>query len=63
MKEGKKRRMLQGVWVLSVSSGGLIVKLWNSHPQEPMMATSPYRFNRGLDKFTVERAVSGYYFP
>ena len=36
-----------------------LVKLWNSLPQDVVMATNLDGFERGLDKF-LEKAINGY---
>ena len=36
------------------------VKLWNSLPQDVVMATNLDGFKRGLDKFLEEKAIHGY---
>ena len=38
----------------------LIVKLWNSLPQDVVTATNLDGFKRGLDKFLEEKAINGY---
>ena len=38
----------------------LIVKLWNSLPQDVMTATNLDGFKRGLDKFLEKAATNGY---
>ena len=38
----------------------LIVKLWNSLPQDVVMATNLDGFKRGLDKFLEAKAINGY---
>lgn len=37
-----------------------IAELWNSFPQEAIMATNLYGCKRGLDKLIEKKAVSGY---
>ena len=37
-----------------------IVKLWNSLPQDVVMATNLDGFKRGLDKFLEAKAINGY---
>ena len=37
-----------------------IVKLWNSQPQDVVMATNLDGFKRGLDTFLETKAISGY---
>ena len=37
-----------------------IVKLWNSLPQDVVMATHLDGFKRGLDQFLVAKAIHGY---
>ena len=36
------------------------VRLWNSLPQDVVMATNLDGSKRGLDKFLVEKAINGY---
>ena len=37
-----------------------IVKIWNSLPQDVVMATNLDGFKSGLDKFLEEKAINGY---
>ena len=37
-----------------------IVKLWNSLPQDVVIATKLDGFKRGLDKFLEDEAIDGY---
>ena len=37
-----------------------IVKLWNSLPQDVVIATNLDGFKRGLDKFMEVKAINGY---
>ena len=37
-----------------------IVKLWNSLPQDVVMATNLDGFKRGSDKFLEAKAINGY---
>ena len=37
-----------------------IVKLWNSLPQDVVMATNWHGYKRGVDKFLEEKAIDGY---
>ena len=38
-----------------------ILTLWNSLPQDVVMAINLDGFKRGLDKFLEERAIKGYW--
>ena len=58
--QGHSMKLIGGRSRTNKRNTQLIVKLWNSLPQDVMMATNLDGFKRRLDTFLEEKAINGY---